>query len=198
MRLISQLIDWELKRSAFITRILESPLRFQLAGAVLDLRLDRVDQLTDGRLVVLDYKTGTPKKFDGLADRLPQPQLPAYALASGERSAAVVTLYVGRDGIKARGLQDQRGRIPYLASPKEGELAWPQRMERWRQQLELLVTEYLQGDAGLRPLPDACKYCHLHALCRIDPATLAALDTDPDAIDGEDPDSESESDEEAE
>jgi ATP-dependent helicase/nuclease subunit B len=185
-RLIAQLIEWELKRPPFIARILESSQRFQLPGAVLDLRLDRVDQLADGRLVVLDYKTGAAKKFDALADRLPQPQLPAYALATGSRSAAVVTLYIGRDGVKARGLQDQRGRIPHLPTPKEGEPVWTERIERWRQQLELLMAEYLRGDAGLRPQPDACKFCHLHMVCRIDPATLAALDTDPDALEGED------------
>ncbi len=191
-RLIARLIEWELKRPAFIAQVLERPLRFRLGGAELTIRRDRVDQLQDGRLLILDYKSGAPKKFDALADRLQQPQLPAYAVASGPRAAAVVTLYVGRDGVRARGLQDRDVRIPRLPSPKEGELAWPERMARWQQQLERLVTEFLQGDASLKPQPDACKYCHLHLLCRIDPITLASLDTDPDAVEGEEAESEAE------
>ncbi|HEX4377086.1 MAG TPA: PD-(D/E)XK nuclease family protein [Steroidobacteraceae bacterium] len=196
-RMIGRLIEWELKRPPFIAQVLERPLRFRLGGAELEIRRDRVDQLADGRLLILDYKTGAPKKFDALADRLQQPQLPAYAVASGPRAAAVVTLYVGRDGVKAKGLQQDRNvGIQRLPFPKEGELEWPARMARWQQQLESLVTEFVRGEAGLRPQPDACKYCHLHLLCRIDPITLASLDTDPDADEGEEAESESESEDE--
>jgi ATP-dependent helicase/nuclease subunit B len=198
VRLILRLVEWELKRPKFITRILESPLQYRAGDVVLDLRLDRVDQLEDGRLVVLDYKTGGRKRFDGSADRLPQPQLPAYAIASGSQSAAVVTLYVNRDGVKASGLQDRKGRIPRLATLKDGEPDWTARTTRWRQQLDELIAQYVAGDAAVRPQSDACKYCHIHALCRIDAATLAALDTDPDGTsvgDGEnDGETESESD----
>jgi hypothetical protein len=41
-------------------------------------------------------------------------------------------------------------------------------MQRWRQQLQALVDQFLRGEAAVQPLPDACDYCHLSLLCRID------------------------------
>jgi ATP-dependent helicase/nuclease subunit B len=187
-RLIARMLEWEARRSPFFTTILEAPRRHEFAGAALELRLDRVDQLDDGRLLIIDYKSGSPKPFDGLAERLKQPQLPAYAIAAGADTAAVATLYVGRERVKVSGSADHSRRLRYLNGPKPGEPTWVQRVERWKRQLQQLVDEYLRGDAAVQPLPDACKFCHLHALCRIDPATLAVLDTDPDNPDGEEPD----------
>jgi ATP-dependent helicase/nuclease subunit B len=184
-RLIGLLTDWELTRSAFSTQILESPLRHELAGSTLELRLDRVDQLEDARLLIIDYKTGKPKPFDGLSERLPQPQLPAYAVAMGPRCAAVVTLYLGREGAKVRGVADRSDRIATLRAPKSGELGWPQLMQRWQRQLNQLIDEHLRGVAAVRPQPDACRYCHLQILCRIDPEAIPTLDEDADDADSE-------------
>jgi ATP-dependent helicase/nuclease subunit B len=184
-RLIDDMLDWELARPAFSTTILESPMRYGVAGVALDLRLDRVDRLDDGWQLIIDYKTGKPKTFDGLAQRLVQPQLPAYALAAGPSTAGVATLYLGRGGVSVRGSSDRPDRINPRLAPRQGEPTWAQRVERWRQQLQQLVDQYLRGEASVRPLPDACKFCHLHSLCRITPAALAALDTDPDDPEGE-------------
>jgi ATP-dependent helicase/nuclease subunit B len=195
-RVIDDLIAWELARPEFATTILEEPKRHEFVGAALDLQLDRVDRLEDGSQLIIDYKTGRPKTFDGAAERLAQPQLPAYAITAGGDVAGVVSLYLGRGGVKVRGSTDHRDRIYARLAPKQGEPTLAERIERWRQQLQQLVTEYLQGEASVHPLPDACKFCHLHALCRINPAKLAELDTDPDNPEGEE--SEDESDEEGE
>jgi probable DNA repair protein len=188
--LMEHLMKWELDRPVFRIDRVEVAQRHGFTGAALDLRLDRVDELEDGRLLVIDYKSGAAAPFDALALRPPQPQLPAYALAAGEDTAAVVTLYLGREGVKSRGLADRSGRIARLPAPKPDEPCWNERLQRWRQQLQSLVDEFLRGDAAIRPQPDACKFCHLHLLCRIDAAALAALDTDPDAVQGEDPEEE--------
>jgi probable DNA repair protein len=194
-KLIWLLIEWELRRRWFSTRKLESDHRYQFGGAALNLRLDRVDQLDDGLLLVIDYKSGARKTFNGLADRLQQPQLPAYALAAGKDLApvgAVATLYLGRGGVKISGCADGSRRLSYLNGPKPGEPGWAERTARWEQQLRALVEEFLRGDASVHPQQDACKFCHLHSLCRIDAVRLAALDTDPDKPEDDDSDDESE------
>jgi len=161
----------------------------QWAGARLELRLDRVDRLDDGRLAIIDYKTGKSKpRFDLIGERLDQPQLPAYATAAGPESAAVATLYLGREGPKVCGVADRANRLGTIKPPKNGELQWPQLMQRWERQLHQLVEEFLRGEAAVKPLPDACKYCHLQILCRIEPAAIPKLDEDADETEEADED----------
>jgi hypothetical protein len=49
-------------------------------------------------------------------------------------------------------------------------------MQLWQQQLHALTQEFLRGEAAVRPQPDACKFCHLQILCRIDPASVPRLE----------------------
>ncbi len=81
-RLIYLVTEWLLYESARVpftvaaTEIDASP---SIAGLDFDLRLDRIDRLIDGSLLVIDYKSGdvSPKSWD-----LPRPddvQLPQYA-----------------------------------------------------------------------------------------------------------------------
>jgi len=177
--LLQQLIDWELSREPFVTEALEWQQPFALAGATLQLRLDRVDRLADGRLLVLDYKSGTAQKFDPLAPRPPQPQLPIYATVAGARTAAVAALYLGREGVKLRGVADRGDRLPDIVGLKAGASAWPTLLADWRSQIDTLLQEFLRGEAAVRPQPGACDHCHLQMLCRVDPAALA-MEQEPD------------------
>jgi RecB family exonuclease len=169
VQLLALLIEWELKREPFEIVDLEWPQHYAIAGATLKLRLDRVDRLADGRLIVIDYKSGVPGTFDALADRPQLPQLPAYAMAAGEQTAAVVSLYLGREGPKLRGVADRPGRVPGLRALEAGEAQWPALLRRWREQLQSLVEEFLCGYAAVQPQPGACDICHLQAFCRIEP-----------------------------
>lgn len=173
-RLIGQLIDWELTREPFATQALESDQSCAIAGAMLQLRLDRIDRLSDGRLVVIDYKSGVAEKFDAFAERPPQPQLPAYAMAAGEEVAAVMAAYLGREGLKLRGLADRPERMRGIAAVPGGEGAWPPLLQQWREQLQRLVREFLGGYAAVQPQPGACEYCHLQMFCRVNADVLAA------------------------
>lgn len=175
-RLVGQLIDWEFTRAPFTAQALESDQACAIADATLQLRIDRIDRLGDGRLVVIDYKSGQAEKFDAFAERPTQPQLPAYATAAGDEVAAVVALYLGRDGLKLRGLADQpeRLRARGIEQVPGGELAWPPLLRLWRRRLEHLVREFLDGYAAVQPQSGACEYCHLQMLCRVDPQVLAA------------------------
>jgi ATP-dependent helicase/nuclease subunit B len=175
-RLIEQLIDWELTRAAFETQSLEAKQQLQIAGAHLSVKLDRVDRLGDGRLVVIDYKSGAPETFDAFADRPPRPQLLAYAMAAGEAVAAVLAVYLSRDSVKLRGLADRPERLPGrgIEPLPAGESGWQPLLLQWRSRLERLMREFLDGHAVVQPQPGACEYCHLQMLCRVDAQVLAA------------------------
>jgi ATP-dependent helicase/nuclease subunit B len=178
-RLMGQLIDWELNREPFTIQVLELDQPYAIGGATLQLRLDRIDRLGDGRLVVIDYKSGKTEKFDAFAERPTQPQLPAYALAAGDEVAAVVALYLGREGLKLRGLADrpERLRARGIEAVPGGESAWPPLLRLWHRRLEGLVREFLDGHALVQPQAGACEYCHLQMLCRVDTQVLAAAAT---------------------
>ena len=175
-RLIAQLIEWELARAAFDVLSLEVRAPLALAGASLSLRLDRVDRLADGRLLVIDYKSGAAQAFDAFDPRPPRPQLPAYALAAGTDVAAVMTLHLGREGVKARGIADRSGRAlgRGVDAVADGDAGWRLLQHQWRERLERLMREFLSGCAAVQPQPGACEYCHLQMLCRVDAQVLAA------------------------
>ena len=170
--LFEMLIEWELARSPFEVEALEHSQQFTLGPATLRLRVDRIDRLPDGRVIVFDYKTGKPETFDALEQRLRRPQLPAYAIATGERTAAVAALYLTRQGLRARGLADREGRLADIKPPKAGTPDWPALQRRWNELLATLAEEFVRGHAAVDPLPGACDYCHLRTLCRIQLAPL--------------------------
>lgn len=173
-RLLDQLLEWELAREPFKVQALEWSQTLTLAGASLRLRLDRVDRLQDGRIAVIDYKSGSATAFDADAERPTQPQLPAYATVTGADTAVVLALYLSREGAKARGSADRAGRVARIGAAGEDVHVWNGLLERWRERLHSLVQEFVSGQAAVQPQPKACQYCHLRLLCRLDAQALAA------------------------
>jgi probable DNA repair protein len=74
---------WEVERErpqAFAVTSVEQVYKPLIEGIQVKLVIDRVDMLDDGRLVVVDYKTGSMPDFKNWAsDKISEPQLPIYA-----------------------------------------------------------------------------------------------------------------------
>jgi exodeoxyribonuclease-5 len=74
---------WEVERErpqAFAVTAVEQVFKPLIEGIQVKLVIDRVDTLADGRLVVMDYKTGSMPDFKNWAtDKISEPQLPIYA-----------------------------------------------------------------------------------------------------------------------
>lgn len=172
--LIAQLIVWERTRAPFARQELESTHTLEVAGTGLRLRLDRVDRLPDGRLVVLDYKSGQARGFDPYEGRPQQPQLPAYAAALGDRVAAVLAVYLGSDGVQLKGYADRADRLAGLTAAPSDESQWQALQHRWGTLIQSLAQEFVDGFAPVAPQPGVCDRCHLHTFCRIAPELLAA------------------------
>jgi ATP-dependent helicase/nuclease subunit B len=179
VRLLSQLLALERERPPFRVLALERSARLELGGALMDVRIDRIDELADGGRVIFDYKTGRPALPDWLAERITDPQLPAYLLAAGERAVAIATVGLSEQGVAYRGLADRAGRLPQI-EPLERESppgqsgagsaeldAWRTQLGRWRAALEHLAGEFLSGAAAVHPVAEACRRCHLQVFCRI-------------------------------
>lgn len=74
---------WQVERErpqAYSVTAIEKEFKPLIEGIQVKLIIDRVDTLDDGRLVVIDYKTGGAPDFKNWAsDRITEPQLPIYA-----------------------------------------------------------------------------------------------------------------------
>ncbi|MCP3677171.1 MAG: hypothetical protein GY721_06160, partial [Deltaproteobacteria bacterium] len=83
-RLKSLLHEWigiEAERPPFTVKDTEQPQEISVGGLTIRAKFDRIDQLEDGRQVLLDYKTGECNRYDWLSERPKEPQLPLYTMA---------------------------------------------------------------------------------------------------------------------
>jgi ATP-dependent helicase/nuclease subunit B len=168
-RLIAQLCELEEQRAPFRVRALEARRALRIASASLEVRIDRMDELADGTLVIFDYKTGQPRPQDWLEQRPANPQLLVYLRAAQTRVAALATVHLTAARVLYRGIADRADRLPKVEGLQD---AWPRQLESWHGYVERLVTDFLAGHAVLDPLGDACRLCHLHAFCRVADADL--------------------------
>jgi hypothetical protein len=75
--------------------------------------VDRIDQLADGRQVIIDYKTGAAVDTKNWAEqRITEPQLPIYAALVNEDVAAVVFAKVLLDKPAFAGVADEKDILP--------------------------------------------------------------------------------------
>ena len=185
-RLIGALLQQEQERTGiaeFAVAHLEEALECELAGTPLRVRMDRLDRLDDGRVVVIDYKSGAAKSFEPLADRPRQPQLLAYALLAAGEVAGVAAVHLNADAIRWRGAAAASGLLPALAKSRGPTAPWPDLLAHWRTVIDALVRQFAAGETAVDPQAGACRNCHLPALCRIDP--LRQNMPDPEAVDAD-------------
>jgi probable DNA repair protein len=181
-----QWLDRELLRTPF--RVLEREQERQVAVGplTLKLRLDRIDEV-DGGMLLVDYKTGarsTPKDWEG--ERPDDPQLPLYALlpeAENLQGVAFAKVRPGKD-MKWLGYAEG-GHLPKPASMEYGSLA--QQIEAWYHVLEQLAFNFYSGtaDVGPKEFPFTCQHCQQRLLCRLDVTAFADDDEEAEAVDVE-------------
>jgi len=167
-RLLPQWLDIEKARDGFKVQATEQDRLVTLGGLQIRTRADRIDQLANGREIILDYKTGIVKSNGWDGDRPDEPQLPLYCATSNEpiAGAAFALIRIGElgfrggteDGVSLPALKEMRSETPRPFS---------EQIEEWRRVLERLATNFGAGLAQVDPKQGACDLCGLRALCRI-------------------------------
>jgi len=173
--LLDRWLAVERDRPPFTVVAREAPLRLRYGTLQLEGKADRIDRLADDSLLVIDYKTGAVSAADwDPTGRLPDPQLPAYALALEPPAGAVAFASVRADAPGFVGIAANPCGIDGVASLAKAkrpfaELAdWQALREAWEGQLEALAEEFTGGRAAVAPRhPSLCQRCPLPALCRI-------------------------------
>lgn len=193
-RLVSEWLEYESARVDFEVAETEVQRPVNLAGLTFGLRLDRVDRLNDGSLLVIDYKSGNvaPKSWE-----LPRPddvQLPLYAGFALDREKETLgglvfakvrpgdSEFTGRVADPIATLLPNLGRTTALVKKP---LTVEQLID-WREAIEELAEDFLAGRAEVDPreYPKTCERCGLQTICRIQ-ENRAALDGDDEVGDAE-------------
>jgi len=196
-RLARHVVEWlqfEAARVAFEVAETEVGRAVSIAGLNFDLRLDRIDRLNDGSLLVIDYKTGDVSHKSWELPRPDDVQLPLYAglaLDRGNELLGGLVFAKVRPGDKSFAghvgdptgtlMAGLKGTSALVKNPLTAE-----QLEDWRDYIEQMARDFLSGRADVDPreYPDTCERCGLQTLCRIQ-ETRAGLEAEGEPNDAE-------------
>ena len=131
----------EMRRQPFSVVAVENSVRLLRHGVELDLKIDRIDRLQDGTLLIADYKTGLLKTFldkDGEPKEL---QLVVYAAAVNEPVGSLVLINVDGRDIIYRGAGAEWDRSPPVQ--------WQGRLDAWMRRVDDALAGIAAGDVRL-------------------------------------------------
>lgn len=177
--LLATWLDVEATRIGFRVIACEERHEIDIEGLPVRVVVDRIDALDDGRLVVIDYKSGRSASADSWADPRPsEPQLPIYAaLAFPDKAVAAVALArVVIDEPAFLGVAMSEGLLPGVKSLDnqrkryaEDEFPdWSSLRALWAERIAELAREVRDGCAAVVFADDkAITYCEVKPLLRV-------------------------------
>lgn len=160
-RLLREFIDAESGRQEFAVFDVEKNVDYEAFGIRLGLRIDRIDRLADGRLLVIDYKTGISKNF---LDRNGEPtdlQLIVYADAMDADIGGLMLMNVDSRVISYKGAGGEGG--PWKARDAD---EWIETLNSWRSLVHQALQEIADGDVRINLLHSASDGRPLNILSR--------------------------------
>jgi len=161
-QLLHQWLEFEHQREGFVVLALEEKRHLQVEGRELEVRIDRIDRLHDGRLLIIDYKSGAVTATGWTRERIEEPQLPLYAvLLEGEQSHSVGGLALAsvRTGAcrMAGIVDDPDAACTTLYSMESRKSAfgrkfsgWDELLGHWKNGITVLSGEIVSGYAANR------------------------------------------------
>lgn len=175
IELVLRWLEIEKTREPFQVLYQEKTVQLSLAGLVINMRLDRCDQLSDcEQTILIDYKTGRTDIKSWFGARPDDPQLPLYAIVEKNSVAAIAFAELNRYRVELNGIQQDGGELHRLQPCDELEKwqvpsSWQTLITQWQAILESLAQAYQQAYAAVDPKkgPTSCAYCDLQSLCRI-------------------------------
>jgi probable DNA repair protein len=166
-------LDYETTRTDFTVEACEKQCDANIDGLQLRLRVDRIDQVEGGRLI-LDYKTGEVSLAMWKSERPDEPQLPLYAVCGqidSLRGVLFAQVHAGESFPVGR-VEDAQKTVQRDLPKQSGLIKYPLDdgvLSEWTNALRNLADQFLAGEAAVAPkfYPNTCRYCSLASLCRV-------------------------------
>jgi len=167
-------LQFEKNRPPFKVVAHEKKHHLQIGPLQLDLRVDRIDELSDGSLFLIDYKTSKNNDIKyWFSDRLDEPQLPLYCLTNPLDITSIAFAEIHACDTHLIGISKSSLNIPRMKLLEEikhtNHQNWEAQIAAWQNNLEKISYDFYQGVAAVDPKHPVltCQYCHLKPLCRI-------------------------------
>jgi hypothetical protein len=152
--LVVTFAELEAHRAPFSVIATEERIALTIGEYCLNCRIDRIDRLESGKTLLIDYKTGSQTIGAWFGARLGDCQMPLYAQHQVETVAAIAIASLRDDGTELRAFGALNRELPGRQR-RIDDAAWQQQLGRWREQIELLVAEFGDGDVRVSLTPPA-------------------------------------------
>lgn len=173
-QLIYRWLTLEKQRPPFKVISQEKSHSIQVGNLPITIRVDRIDELSDGSQLIIDYKTSRYHSISyWFSDRPEEPQLPLYCISDpaqkiGITFAEIHTDNIGFKGISKKDIDIESIKPIHTVQYAENRL-WEEQIANWHKTLESIGNNFYKGDATVDPKnpSESCRYCDLHTLCRV-------------------------------
>jgi len=143
-QLLADFVDEECGRESFTIEAVEQSAELRRGPVTLNLRIDRVDRLADGSLLIIDYKAGVQRPFMDKKRGAPAHlQLCVYARALQGKIGGLTLLYVNSREI---GYVGDGGSIAWGKTKTDD---WPDVLAEWCREVDVLLTRFAAGEIGV-------------------------------------------------
>lgn len=173
-KLIWEWLQLEKKRSSFKISMNEKSVPFTLGQLPLTIKIDRIDELADGKRLIIDYKTGKQNEIHSwFSERPEEPQLPLYALVDTAQTCGISFAQIHPGEHLFKGVSHYALDIPGIKLiseiKKATAISWDEQLNQWHSILTQLSDDFYHGNAKVDPKdpPKTCAWCALKPLCRL-------------------------------
>lgn len=178
-RILGLWLEIEAKRTVPFTVVAREERRvIRVADIAVNVVIDRIDELADGRRIVIDYKTGASIDIKNWASqRITEPQVPIYAALAGEDVSAIAFAKVQLDKPAFVGVAEDSDMLPGVPGvgddkqrlfPPAAYPSWSSVIQHWETRLEAIAEEIKDGQAPVLFADEKeLQYCDVLPLLRL-------------------------------